>query len=387
MPVKNQTIISKKFDDHLTQTVHKPEKGIITALDSNRIPFNKNILFSHNPSMFSALEWNRCVEFFLEKTPYGTLTDIMNVSREINMNERPHIKDLEQLAIDIVREMYDIPEYITMIAEIGNPSGSDLEGDGEIEEQEELSKEQKAKIEPYIQKRIILNSLMHGAAIHQWVSAFYLGHEKLNELNVDLIDNYNDYASMINYYNWKHTLAILPEDMFNMMFGINQAPLNNGNNNNQNQAQPQQPQQGQQDQNGGGMTQGYNKVDIENREIKAVGINFAILIHELSKGALEFLLARGIPEDLSEEELQYMYDKADKYSYEFWHYYMGPTFWRALINAFDVETQELPSILSHISLMEYEELSDFFIQIIDAPDGEVKKTINNIKKQIKNESN
>jgi len=350
-----------EFDSYLTQNIHKPNQGIINFLNNKRTPFNNNILFSYNPAFLGAKEWNRCVDFFLDKTPNGTMMHLMNVMRTMAEDEHPHIKELEELAVSIVSDMYNVPKDILMKPKIGNVDSDDLGCDND--EKEELTDEQKEKIEPYIQKRIILNSLMHGAAIHQWTSAFYLGYEELNELNPDLIEHYNTYASLINYFNWKHDMALMSEEVFNNSFGLN------GNT------------------QGGGITQGYNKVDIEKREIEAVGINFPVLIHELSKGALEYLLSRGIPSDLEEEELLYLYEKADNYSHEFWHYYMGPTLWRALIQSADVNTQDLPAILSYISTLEYEELANLFLKITFDSDDEGKKIINKIKKQIQYESN
>ena len=362
MPVQQEI---QDFDSFLTQERHRPIQDIVNALNNNRIPFRKNILLGNNPSKLAAKEWNRCVDFFLDKTPRGTMMDLQNVMAAISEDERPHIEVLETLAVEIVRDMYNVPEDILMRPKIDRPSGEDLEdGDGgeEEEEKEELTAKQKFELEPIIQKRIILNSLMHGAAVHQWVSAFYIGYERLNELNPELIEHYNSYASLINYYNWQHPMALMTENQFNMTFNI-------GRN-------------GQQQNGGGGMTQGFNKVNIEKQEIDAVGLNFPVLIHELSKGALEYLLARGIPTDLSEEELNYVYDKADKYSHEFWHYYMGPTIWRALILSANIETQNLPSLLAYLSTRDYEDLANLLLKVVNDPEKEGVELMNKIKKQI-----
>lgn len=357
-----------KFNDHITHVEHQPFSGIVSALDSKRTPFSKNMFFAYNPAFLAAMEWNRCVDFYLDKTPQGTPVDLMNVMRVIREDEFVHKKELENLAEAIIREMYNIPDSIKINAEISTPSGEDLGGgDEQDEEQEELTEEQKLKLEPFIQKRILLNSLIHGAGVHQWVSSFYIGYEQLNEMNPNLIEHYNSYASLINYYNWKHSMALIPDEMFNLMFGIGKNQPQNNN------------QQGQT----AGTTQGYNKVDLQNKTIDAVGINFPVLLHELSKGALEYLFSRGIPEDLNEQELKYLYEQADKYSHEFWHYYMGPTMWRSLIEAADLDTQDLPDFLAAISIMEYEELSDFLFSIVYGLNDRGKQTIINIKKQTK----
>lgn len=386
MPI---TDLKPTFESYLTQHTHKPLEQIIEVFDKKRTPFKKNILFAYNPAFLGANEWNRCVDVFLDKTPYGTMRDTYNVMNAITEDERLHVEELEKLAIEIVAEMYGVPEEIVLRGHIGNVSGDDMEDceEGELDE-EELSNEEKAKLEPHIQKRIILNSITHGAAIHQWTSAFHMGAEKLNELNPDLIEHYNAYASLINYFNWQHPMAIMPEEVFNMMFGV-------GGNGQQMQnlmqrlGDGQQPQQEQNNQAEGapGTTQGYNKIDVESQIIEGYAINFPVLIHELSKGVLEYLLIRGISPDLTPEELNYVYKQSDKYSQEYWHYYMGPTLWRKLIECADVETSELPEILAFISEMDYEDLAKLFIQITYDSEGEGKKSLNKIKKQLQNENN
>ena len=70
----------------------------------------------------------------------------------------------------------------------------------------------KLELKPFIEKRRILNSVVHGCAVHQWTSAYYLVQEKLNEINADLIGKYNEIAALVNYFNW----MIYFEPMFDM---------------------------------------------------------------------------------------------------------------------------------------------------------------------------
>ncbi len=384
MPLTKE--LKPTFESYLTQRTHKPLDKIIEIFDKKDTPFKKNILFAYNPAFLGANEWNRCVDVYLDKTPYGTMIDAYNIMNTIKEDERPYIEELQQLAVEIISEMYGIPEEVVLRGHIGDVSGEELEG-GEPEEQEELSNEIKEKLEPYIQRRIILNSLAHGAAVHQWTSAFYMGAERLNELNPDLIEHYNAYASLVNYFNWQHPMAVMSEEVFNMMFGIGGQGQQMQNLLQRIMGGEQQPQR-QNNQTGAsaGTTQGYNKVDVEEQTIEGYAINFPVLIHELSKGVLEYLLIGGLA-DLSEEELQYVYEKSDKYSHEYWHYYMGPTLWRKLLECADVETSELHEILIYLSEMEYEDLAKLFIQIAYDSEGEGKKSLNKIKKQIQNENN
>ncbi len=94
-----------------------------------------------------------------------------------------------------------------------------------------------------------------------------------------------------------------------------------------------------------------------------MGTCFPVLMHELSKCVIRFLIDKAIPNHLPEHELFYILQKGDKFHHEWWHYYLGPTLWQAILKTADTDSQNLPKILSAMSLMEYEELSDFCINI------------------------
>ncbi len=368
MPLQEK---NRSFVDNLENKRHLPFYGLISAFDNKKIPFDKNLFFNYDPSYLASNEWNRCVKFYLDKTPEGSLDDLSELMADIESSETPNYKKLEDLAIKIVREMYGIPEFVKLTAKLG-PVKIENESNGEEDDnlKKPLTEQQKENLFPEIQKRIILNSVIHGAAVHQWVSAFYLGYEDLNELNKDYINFYNNYASLINYFNWMHPMALMEEEVFNSFFGIKK-----------NKAQESAGGPGE----SMGLTQGYNQVHFDTRTIEAFAINFPVLIHELSKGVIEYLLGKSIPEHLADNELEYLYEQADKYSHEYWHYYMGPTLWRALIESSDVDTTEMPEILSYLSSLEYEELSRLCLKMVFRTE-EAKKEFKSIKKQIQNES-
>jgi hypothetical protein len=132
--------------------------------------------------------------------------------------------------------------------------------------------------------------------------------------------------------------------------------------------------------------QGINKVDVKKKEIKASAMNFPVLIHELSKGVMDYLISVGIPttvegEDVNEEELRYIYKEADKYSEEQWHYFFGPTLWKYLLKTSGVGSQDLPSIISKMAKMNYLELADFCIDVVFYSDGAGKEKMEKIKKE------
>lgn len=172
----------------------------------------------------------------------------------------------------------------------------------------------------------------------------------MNDINPELVEKYNRLSAIVNYYNWQ----IVQSDMMAM--------------------------------GGRPVLQGFNKVDIENKDIKASAMNFPVLIHELSKGVLDYLISAGIPA-IAPYELEYVYAEADKYSHEQWHYFFGPTLWRAMLDSADVTSHDLPPIINYLSKMDYVDLSNICIDICHHPEELGKKQMEAIRKQIEKEQN
>jgi hypothetical protein len=117
-------------------------------------------------------------------------------------------------------------------------------------------------------------------------------------------------------------------------------------------------------------TQGLSQVKFKQKgkphaEVECQAVNFPLALHELTKSVIDYLICRGIPEDLSEEELKYYYSRADNYKNELWFYYLSPTIWTDFIKVIDKESQEIPGVISKLSLMSYQQLADIFCCIID----------------------
>lgn len=329
----------RDFRENLGEINDMPDRTIVRKLNENSHPFSENNFFSHNPSALAADEFKRCVELYNRRCPNGgnPMTAMM-LMQEVMLMEDPDKEELQEVAIDLVREMYNVPDAIDLRGMLEQKdSPEDVDGGGDMEEDEDdISDERKAELQHFIDKRRILNSIVHGCAVHQWTSAYYIVQERLNEINPELIDKYNKIAALVNYFNWMI--------YFEPMFDMGQMP----------------------------MLQGINKVNVEERKIEAYGINFPVLIHELSKGVIDYITTAGVPnfenDGVTPEELKYIYAEADKYSHEQWHYFFGPTLWRAMLSTADVGSDELIPIIRKMSEMEYEELAQFCNNIVFYPE-------------------
>lgn len=89
----------------------------------------------------------------------------------------------------------------------------------------------------------------------------------------------------------------------------------------------------------------------------------------MTKGAMDYLICHGIPGHYSEEQLEYYYAIADSYENEVWHYLMSPTIWIKLVEAADVETQDLPLVIARLTQLSYQELTDVLMACIDSKES------------------
>jgi len=338
---------NQRFETYVDAGNLTPHRRIVDMLDRMTFPFSENNFFKYNPSFIAADEFNRCARIYTERGQGQGPMEAMRLMQQLLQIEEPNKPELTDLAIELVREMYNVPDSINLRAFLEN-SDEDAgeEFDDSDNDVEMLSDERKEELKPEIEKRRILNSIVHGAAVHQWTSAYHIVADKLNDINPELLEKYNRLSALVNYFNWQ----IIQSDMMAMGGG----------------ARP--------------VLQGFNKVDIKNKDIKASAMNFPVLIHELSKGVLDYLVSIGIP-NLPPYELEYVYAEADKYSHEQWHYFFGPTLWRAMLNTADVTSHDLPQIISEMAQMDYTDLSNFCIDICHHPEELGKPQMQALKKK------
>ncbi len=350
----------KKFVEYLTDSNYLPYADIISALDTETFPMSDNSFYSHDPRHLAAEEFNRCVQEYKDKANGSKSEDLQHVMALMVFYETDHREFLENATKEIIKDMYDIPDYITLQSKIKWISEVEENDSSILSPEFKLDEKNSRKLRYEIEKRRIINSIIHGGAIHQWSSAFYLLADKFDGLNPELLQLYNQYSALINYFNWMHPLSTsnIPSNQY-------KSPVITTNSINM------------------FVIQGTSKVDYKKKKLEAEAMCFPVLIHELSKACLEYLMAKGLPNHLSKDEMQYVLDKADSFKEEFWHYYMGPTLWRAILKTANVESQLLPPILSAMSQMDYEELSMFCIKITYDADDTGAKAMNQLKRSLK----
>lgn len=331
---------------------HQPHNGITRRIDSKMFSLDNNKLYHYKPEVLTAEEYIRCLQLFERRLPNehnlptheAVVTLQMQLAQIENVmfnKEMKHIDKLKEIAVETIRSLFDIPEHVVILPEIEkgldvNPEEQDDSPDAALS----LSEEERREMWDEIQKRIILNGIVHGSAMHIWKSAHYIIKEEVDKLDPLLMTLYDQYTTSIGWLIWQ----LSPEDAQEAIDG------------------------------GAAITQGFNRLEFEEEgepevNVHCHAVNFPVLLHEITKGAMDYLICHGIPKQYTEEQLKYYYAKADSYENEVWHYFMSPTIWTKLTEAADVDTQALPLIISRLTQLSYQELTDVLKACIDGKES------------------
>lgn len=352
------TVREYRLSEALVGIRHMPNISLVNAIDTKMFSLDGNTVFRYKPEFLASEEYKRCLELlerrapreFAMSTPKALMSLQMAMAMTMNVimnKEMMHQDTLAQLAADTVRELFDIPEHVNLLPEFKSPFE-----DG-VDEQDEnpdavlsLSPEEQRKMREEIEKRVILNGLVHGSAMHIWKSAHYIIKDKIDAIDPMLMELYNKYTSSISWMMWQMS-----------------------------------PEMAMKEINENGMTQGQNELKFDEPgeagcDIECSGINFPVLLHEVTKGAMDYLICHGIPQEYTEEELKYYYAKADSYENEYWHYLLSPQLWTSFTAATGMTTQELPLAIARLTQLSYKELSDTMKACIDSPESGALKLKN-----------
>ena len=218
--------------------------------------------------------------------------------------ESDHKKELEALAIQMIRDEFDMDEDIVDIKAELTPH-IDIEGtkknptpishDYDFKNHDEMVN---AKDEIY--KRRFVNAMIQGAA-KKCNHMFHMAEDELAELDPKLKNIYSKMMTSADYMYY-----VIPK----MENGVN-----------------------------GGVV----RVEFPNKKnpkvtIHAQAMVFPVLIHELVKGVMEVLSARGLPKKKLGE---YVINKADFLSAEPWDMRIGPALWSRFTDMIESEDFKL----------------------------------------------
>ena len=296
---------------------------------------------------------------------------LMQAARRIMEIESQNKETLENLAVELVVDEMGIPEGdLQFDAKLEKPNTSGMQ----MKPQEKKKKEPQfpnfeledeaakrlEKLDLEKQKRRFINSLIQGSA----KKAHYMYHlvnEKLNEINPDLVGLYSIVMSVNDLLYW-----VMPD--MEGMIGAGGAES---------------------------AMAGKEEIDLETDPptIKARGLMFPILVHEVYKGVMEYISAHGLPSD--PEMADEVIGMEDTLPAEVWDLRLGPVIWEKFTevypdNFFDIEEQKRIKNYFYFKFvsLEAEEFLALAKEILSGSQSgkdKVKKMIDDIVKQLKQE--
>jgi hypothetical protein len=296
---------------------------------------------------------------------------LMQAARRIMEIEAQNRETLENLAVELVVDEMGIPEGdLQFDAKLEKPDTSGMQTKPQKKkkkepefpnfEMEDEAAKRLQKLDLEKQKRRFINSLIQGSA----KKAHYMYHlvnEKLNEINPDLVGLYSIVMSVNDLLYW-----VMPD--MEGMIGAGGAES---------------------------AMAGKEELDLETDPptIKATGLMFPILVHELYKGVMEYISAHGLPSD--PEMADEVIGMEDTLPAEVWDLRLGPVIWEKFLevypdNFFDMEEQKRIKNYFYFKFvsLEAEEFLTLAKEILSGTQkgkDQVKKMIDDIVKQLKQE--
>ena len=278
------------------------------------------------------------------------ILNMMPMVYETMQLEEEHIKELEKLAIKMIREEYNIDENVVEINAKLTPNIS-LEGTKlnpspvTLKEMDFNNHNDIINAGNEVYKRRFLNAMIQGAA-KKCNHMFHMVDDELTKMNPKLPNKYSKMMSAADYMYY-----VIP----NMENGV---------------------------------TGGVVKVDFPNKNNEKVVINaeamvFPVLIHELVKGVMEVLSSHGLPKN--KKLAEYVINKADYLSAEPWDMRLGPALWERFTNNIEPDDFNLKHhIYSELAALPVNEFNHKMREIL-ANTKEGKKIISELVNSIKND--
>ena len=271
---------------------------------------------------------------------YTGITDISNQNalmqlqmmlqqavQDVKSIENENEEYLENLAVDLVKKEMSLPDEafqfdVELLSGMGQIDTSKMRPSSEEPDEEDIMKmfgnqdadDMEDDIEAFMDamdkfdmekaKRRFINSLIQGAS-KKGHYMFNLVREELDRLDPRLLNLYGVLMSIADLMYW-----IIPDQMTQMMAGAGEG------------------------------VQGSEEVDetTDPPTIRAKGLFFPVLIHELIKGVYEVLGTQGLPDDPKAAEM--VMGSQDTLPYEIWDLRLGPVIWERFTAAYPEDLYE-----------------------------------------------
>jgi len=323
---------------------------------------DKDTPLSDNPALDIDIDGDGVISSFEEKIASKRFQDVVNKVKEytgltdisgqsslmqlqrmlaqavnkVKSIENENVEYLQNLAVDLVKKEMSLPDDAfqfdaklnTGMGQVDtskmNKQSSEPEDEDVIQQFGVKSDEAEDDLDDFMAafetfdmekaKRRFINSLIQGAS-KKGHYMFALVEDELNRLDPSLLNLYGVLMSIADLMYW-----IVPDEVTQMMSGSGEG------------------------------IQGSEEVDdtTDPPTIKAVGLFFPILIHELLKGVYEVMGTQGLPDDPKSAEM--VMASQDTLPYEIWDLRLGPVIWEKFIESYpdDLFEDDLREIQNYL---------------------------------------
>ena len=302
---------------------------------------------------------------------------VMQALRQSGSIESRHKEDLENLAVELVKKEMAIPpgslQFDAKLMGMGQSESTErMRRQAEEPSREEMmdafksAQEHENDVEAFLDamdnfdreraKRRMINALIGGAA-KKGQYMYHMVSQRLNEIDPNLIELYGITTAIIDHLYW-----LYPEETLEAMSGQ------------------------------GGSEVGTSEIDNQTDPptVKARGVNFPTLVHELVKGVYEVFGTHGLPDDPRQAEM--VMGAEDTVPAEAWDLKLGPVFWELLQKSYPIEilTEDDMKHIQHylfmrLSAMPAEEFFQLFKEVLEEKQSgkdKIQRMVNEIVREL-----
>lgn len=279
------------------------------------------------------------------------LKELMPLVYETMGLEASNKKELEKLAIKMIREEYDMDESVVEIHAELTPNidmlGTKKNAKPITVEMEFKNHDDMVNANEEVYKRRFLNAMTQGAA-KKCNHMFHMVDDELTEMNPRLPNKYSKMMAAADYMYY--VIPAMHDDNVGSV-------------------------------NGGVVRVQFPSKDNPKAVIYAQAMVFPVLIHELVKGVMELLSAHGLPKNKKVGE--FVINKADFLAAEPWDMRIGPALWERFTKLIELDDFHLKHhIYSELASLPVREFNMKMREIM-AGTKEGKKIISEIVNEVK----
>jgi hypothetical protein len=285
--------------------------------------------------------------------------EMFQIMGEVSKIETRHKDRLEQLAVDLVSEEFDIPDQ--MLEATLSPPGTDLGFNDEEEDEEDSedynsdfdtpkqpkSAKRMEELEMHVDKRRVINALMQGAS-KKGHYIFHMVADELDSIDPRLMGLYGKLMSLADFQYW-----IIPDEtMTGQVGGVEKIEWR--------KAEKAEDEDEEEE---------MENVNVEEGDdipvVVAKAWIFPLLVHELIKGTLELSAINWADGHLDFEEQTEVIERADTSEGEIWGMRLGPGMWEKFLDCVGTDNYDIKQWLFHeLTKLPADQFHEFMKEIL-----------------------